>query len=49
MPSYDLAVSYNDAAVHGWTSGHDAPTNQAMKRLVAAITTPHHVEGKGVQ
>ncbi len=38
MPGLDLVVSYNDAAsLRGWSSGPDSPTNQAMKRLVAAV------------
>jgi CubicO group peptidase (beta-lactamase class C family) len=36
IPSLDVVVSYNDAKLEGWTSGSACPTNQAMKRLVAA-------------
>jgi CubicO group peptidase (beta-lactamase class C family) len=37
MPSLDIIVSYNDAQLRGWNSGTKSPTNQAMKRLVAAV------------
>ncbi len=37
IPSLDIVVSYNDAKLRGWTSGEQSPTNQAMKRLVAAV------------
>ena len=36
IPSLDIVVSYNDAKLRGWYSGEKSPTNQAMKRLVAA-------------
>lgn len=39
IPSLDIVVSYNDARLRGWYSGENSPTNQAMKRLVAAV---HH-------
>ncbi len=37
IPSLDIVVSYNDAKLRGWRSGEKSPTNQAMKRLVAAV------------
>jgi CubicO group peptidase (beta-lactamase class C family) len=37
IPSLDIVVSYNDAKLRGWYSGEESPTNQAMKRLVAAV------------
>ena len=37
IPSLDIVVSYNDAKLDGWYSGDESPTNQAMKRLVAAV------------
>lgn len=37
IPSMDIVVSYNDADLREWHSGSTSPTNQAMKRLVAAI------------
>ena len=37
IPSLDIVVSYNDAQLRQWHSGEDSPTNQAMRRLVAAI------------
>ncbi len=37
MPSLDLVVSYNNARIRGWKPGKKSPTNQAMKRLVAAV------------
>jgi CubicO group peptidase (beta-lactamase class C family) len=40
IPSLDIVVSYNDAQLNGWYSGKDAPTNQAMKRLLEAVTQP---------
>jgi hypothetical protein len=39
IPSLDIVVSYNDARLRQWHSGESSPTNQAMKRLVAAV---HH-------
>ncbi len=36
IPSLDIVVSYNDANLHGWTSGRNNPTNTAIKLLVAA-------------
>ena len=36
IPSLDIVVSYNGAKLRGWYSGEKSPTNQAMKRLVAA-------------
>jgi CubicO group peptidase (beta-lactamase class C family) len=40
IPSLDIVVSYNDANLRGWYSGEKGPTNQAMKRLVAAVHQP---------
>lgn len=37
VPSLDIVVSYNYAKLRGWHSGENSPTNQAMKRLVAAV------------
>ncbi|HIQ20216.1 MAG TPA: hypothetical protein EYH34_03105 [Planctomycetes bacterium] len=37
IPSLDIVVSYNDAKLRDWCSGPESPTNQAMKRLVAAV------------
>ena len=37
IPSLDVVVSYNDAKLNGWNSGEQSPTNQAMKRLLAAV------------
>jgi CubicO group peptidase (beta-lactamase class C family) len=37
IPSLEIVVSYNDAKLDGWFSGGKSPTNQAMKRLVAAL------------
>ncbi len=39
IPDLDIVVSYNDAKLNEWYSGEKSPTNQAMKRLVAAV---HH-------
>lgn len=38
LPDQHIVVSYNDANLNGWTSGADSPTNQAMKRLLAALS-----------
>ena len=40
IPSLEVVVSYNDAKLDGWTSGHRNPTNQAMKLLVQACGAP---------
>ncbi len=40
IPCLDIVVSYNDANLRQWHSGSDSPTNQAMKRLVAAVQDP---------
>ena len=40
IPSLDIVVSYNDANLRGWHSGETGPTNQAMKRLMAAVRQP---------
>ncbi|HEX2973142.1 MAG TPA: hypothetical protein VHP11_12470, partial [Tepidisphaeraceae bacterium] len=37
IPSLDLVVSYNTGTIKEWTNGAEAPFNQAMKCLVAAI------------
>jgi hypothetical protein len=37
IPSLDIVVSYNDARLRDWHSGETSPTNQAMRRLVAAV------------
>jgi hypothetical protein len=39
IPCLDIVVSYNDARLRQWHSGESSPTNQAMKRFVAAV---HH-------
>jgi len=38
IPSRDLVVSYNDAALRRWTSGPSNPTNDAIRLLLAALT-----------
>lgn len=37
IPSLDIVVSYNDASMHDWVSGAANPTNEAMRRLIAAL------------
>jgi CubicO group peptidase (beta-lactamase class C family) len=38
IPSLDIVVSYNDAKLEGWTNGEGSPTNQAIKKLLTAVT-----------
>lgn len=37
IPSLDMVISWNDAAIDKHTNGPDSPVNQAMKLLMAAI------------
>ena len=37
IPSLDMVVSWNDAAIDEHTNGPDSPVNQAMKILMRAV------------